>query len=93
MDRRQHDRWCLDCAATALCLGGDQFGRMHDLRTIDMGHGGMSAVGRDAIEPGTPVCLGFASQDQTARHGVVVASDARDGTQRLSIRFTGGLAA
>ena len=93
MDRRQQDRWPLNCAATALCIQGDHFGQMLLLHTIDTGHGGMGAVSEEPMAPGTSVTLGFESPDYRARHGVVVASSSLGDGYRLAIRFEERLAA
>lgn len=71
-DRRQHDRWPLDGAATAFELASDSFGRMHDLRMRDFSHHGMAAWSDTAIAPGTTVSVGFQAPGCLARRGVVL---------------------
>lgn len=92
-DRRLCERWKLDGCATAFCLGGDSFGRMHALSNIDYSYGGLGADSMDAIEPGSVVSIGFQNPGCIARRGVVVRSLRRDRGWRVAIRFETRLAA
>ena len=73
-DRRRGERHAIDSGgrATAFELGGEAFGRMHDLELIDHGAEGIGAFSQTPIPPGTLVSLGFDQPSMLARRGEVV---------------------
>ncbi len=92
-ERRTHDRWSIDGVATIFHLGGAHFGRMHSLKSIDYGPGGLGARSADPVEPGSLVSVGFESPTYTAKRGVVVRCMPCGDGYRVAIRFEHRLAA
>jgi hypothetical protein len=92
-DRRSMDRWPVNGLATAFCLGGDAFGRIHDLSLTDYSHDGMSAISVGPIAPGTEVSVGFSAPGQLARRGAVLRCDPCGNGYRVAIQFQARLAA
>jgi hypothetical protein len=92
-ERRQVDRVPTDGHATALRVGGDCFGQIHDLRLVDYSVGGLAAICGDPIEPGTALSLGFANPGWLARRGVVRRCLPCGSGYRVAIQFELGLAA
>jgi hypothetical protein len=92
-ERRQADRWPASGAATAFCLTGDSFGRIHDLALLDHSHDGMGATTSDPIVPGTEISLGFAAPGQIARRGTVLRCEPCGHGYRLAVQFQMRMAA
>ena len=93
MDRRTHNRWPQNGAASALRLAGKRFGDIYNLRMLDCGEQGMGAISAEPIEPGTILSLGFEPTGYTARRGMVITCAPSDDAYRVAIRFQGTLAA
>jgi hypothetical protein len=93
LERRCSPRWRLQTAATCFQLGGDDFGRMHELRIVDYSDGGLGAESDTKIHPGAVVSIGFESRHLQAKRGVVVSCEPGGRGYRLAIRFEHRLAA
>ncbi len=92
-ERRATDRWPMRTTATAFRVGGDEFGRIHELNVQDFSHGGMGAISHSVIEPGTAVSIGFAEPGQIAKRGVVLRCTPCGNGYRVAIEFEARLAA
>ena len=71
-DQRSTERNSSEGRAAAFELGGDGFGRIHELELIDYGSGGLGAFSQTPILPGTSISLGFEMSWLTAQRGEVV---------------------
>jgi len=71
-ERRTVDRWTVRGHATAICLGGDRFGKMYDLNLRDCSDDGLGAVTSEPIEPGATVSIGFQTPGMLARRATVL---------------------
>ena len=58
-ERRTVDRWPISGAATAVCIGGERFGRTYDLKLSDASSDGLGATCDMPLDPGTLVSVGF----------------------------------
>ncbi len=92
-DRRQHDRWPLEAAATACRVSGERFGEMFKLKTRDCSGEGLGAVCSKPIEPGAAVSVTFQTPGFPSRPGVVLWCRPCGDGYRLAIRFESRLAA
>ncbi len=92
-ERRQADRWSSQALATAFCLNGDAFGRIHDLTLMDHSHDGLGAVSTEPIAPGTEMSIGFASPGHVARRGTVLRCEPCGEGYRIAVQFQARLAA
>ena len=87
LERRHVDRWPVQGTATAFCISGDIFGRMHDLRLLDYSDHGLGAVSDSAIDPGTIVSIGFQAPGYAARRGTVLRCTPCGEGYRVAIQF------
>jgi hypothetical protein len=92
-ERRQAWRWADDGKATALVIGGNQFGVMHEWNVIDCANEGMGALSDRLIHPGTVVSIGFDKPGRPARRGVVTRCLPAGTGYRVGVRYEGRLAA
>jgi len=93
-DRRRIERHsCGGGRATAFELGGETFGKMHDLELIDHGAEGIGAFSQTPISPGTIVSLGFDQPWLLARRGEVVWCTPCGRGYRVGLRLQMRLAA
>ena len=86
-ERRGADRWPVDGVATAFCVSGEHFGRMHELHSIDYSHDGLAADSGTPIEPGTSISIGFQAPGLLARRGTVLRCTSRDDAHRIAVQF------
>lgn len=92
-ERRQADRWNVEGTATAFCLSGEDFGRMHDLSLLDYSHDGMRAHSHGVIAPGSEISIGFQAPGYLARRGTVLRCEPCGNGYRLAIQFQARMAA
>ena len=93
MERRTHNRWPVNCAASAFCLQGEQFGRTYDLQLLDFGHGGLGAVVQEPVDRGALMSFGFEHPGYTAHRGRVVECRPAAEGYRLAVQTKGPVAA
>ena len=93
MERRTHNRWPANCAASAFCLQGELFGRIYDLQLLDFSDGGLGAMVQEPVDPGALMSFGFEHSGYTAQHGRVLSCQPTVGGYRLAVRFEGQVAA
>ena len=79
--------------ATAFELGGESFGRMHDLELIDHGAEGLGAFSETPISPGANISLGFDQPWMLARRGEVMWCAPCGRGYRVGVRIERRLAA
>ncbi len=92
-ERRELDRWPVNVHATAFQVGGADFGAMHEMRVTDYGDGGVGAISRTALPPGTAVSIGFSAPGMIAKRGTVLRCDPDGDGYRVAIQFEMRLAA
>lgn len=92
-ERRQSDRWSAQGNASAICLTGDAFGRIHDLSLTDYSHDGMGAICEQWIAPGAEVSVGFAAPGRLARRGTVLRCEPCGHGYRVAVQFQARMAA
>ena len=92
-ERRQSDRWDADGVATAFELGGERFGRMHELRVVDYSPEGMGVIAASPLDPGSQVSIGFQATARLARRGTVTRCRPCDEGYHIGIQFDSRLAA
>ena len=92
-ERRSEDRWPASGFAVAHLVSGDRFGERCPLRLCDESREGVGALSNRAVEPGTPVTLGFSEPAQPFRSGVVLRCLACEEGYRIAIRFERRMAA
>ena len=71
-ERRYVDRWPVNGIATAICVGGANFGQMHELSMLDYSFDGLGAISKNVLEPGMNVSIGFQSPGYPAKRGTVL---------------------
>lgn len=86
-ERRAIDRWAVRGSATAICLGGDRFGKMFDLKLLDCSDDGLGATTSEAIEPGATVSIGFQTPGMLARRATVLRCQPCGEGYRLGLQF------
>jgi hypothetical protein len=92
-ERRRADRWPASGTASAFCLSGDVFGRIHDLQINDYSHDGLGAVSEHWIAPGSEMSIGFAAPGRLARRGRVLRCEPCGNGYRVAVQFQARLAA
>lgn len=92
-ERRQVDRWPMRSSATAFRLGGNDFGRTHELKVVDYSYTGLGAISSSVIEPGTRVSVGFANPGCLAKRGTVLRCTPCGEGYRVAIEFEARMAA
>ena len=93
MDQRTHNRWPVNCAASAICLQGELFGRVYDLQVLDFSDGGLGATVQEPVDPGALMSFGFEHPGYTAQNGRVLGCQPITEGYRLAVRFEGQVAA
>jgi len=93
LERRYVDRWPVKGLATAFCISGDLFGRMHELRMLDYSDHGLGAISTSVIDPGTIVSIGFQSPGYSAKRGTVLRCTPCGEGYRVAIQFEWRMAA
>ncbi len=92
-ERRGVDRWPLQGVATAFCLSGDQFGKMHELTVLDYSYDGLGAQSDTVLHPGMIVSVGFQSPGHTSKRGTVLRCVPCGNGYRVAIQFQARMAA
>jgi hypothetical protein len=92
-ERRQVDRWPAQGQATAFCLTGDSFGRIHDLSLLDYSHDGLAAISNAPIAPGTEMSMGFAAPGHLAKRCTVLRCEPCGEGYRIAVQFQMRMAA
>ncbi len=87
LERRSLDRWEAHGSATAICLGGERFGQMHQLRLEDCSDDGVGAVSDSVLEPGTFVSVGFQTPGMLSRQAVVLRCQPCGNGYRIGLQF------
>ena len=87
LERRISDRWQTTGGATAICVGGEQFGQMHQLRLADCSDDGVGAISDTVLEPGTIVTLGFQTPGSLSRQAVVLRCQPCGEGYRVGLQF------
>ncbi len=93
MERRTHNHWPVNGAASAFCLQGEQFGQTYDLRLLDFGHGGLGAKAQEPVDQGALMSFGFEHPGYTAQRGRVLGCQSAEDGYRLAVRFEEPVAA
>ncbi len=93
IERRTEDRWPARGLAVAHVVAGERFGERCPLRLCDESRDAVGALSSRAVEPGTPVTVGFSEPAQPLRSGVVVRCLPCDEGYRVAIHFARSLAA
>jgi hypothetical protein len=88
LERRAIDRWPVHGSATAICLGGDRFGQLHQLRLSDCSLDGLGAVSETVLEPGTMVSVGFQTPGMLPRQAVVLRCQPCGDGYRVGMQFS-----
>lgn len=88
LERRAVDRWPVQGTATAICLGGDRFGQMHQLRLADCSDDGLGAISSTVLEPGTMVSIGFQTPGMLARRAMVLRCQPCGEGYRVGLQFS-----
>lgn len=92
-ERRQHDRWSVTGVATAIGLGGGEFGRRYVLRLSDFSDAGLGATCDRVMTPGTSVVVAFQAPGLRHKQGVVARCLPCGDGYRVAIVFERRLAA
>ena len=92
-ERRMIDRWPMQGKASAICVAGETFGEIFDLRMLDFSPGGMGAMSDRPLSPGMIVNVGFQQPGQPARRGTVSRCQPWGDGYRIGIMFQMRLAA
>lgn len=92
-ERREDDRWPINGIATVFRLGGPQFGKMSELRTLEYSASGLFAVSRDPIAVGSALSIGFSTPGYIAKRGTVIRCTSCSDGYRIAIAFDARLAA
>lgn len=92
-EQRDHDRWRIDGVATVFRVGGERFGQMISVRTIDYSDRGIGAISHEPIEPGAVVSVGFQAPGYAAKRGMVTSCRPCGEGYRVGIAFEARLAA
>lgn len=92
-EQRCSERQSSSGRATGFELGGDTFGRIHELELIDYGSGGLGAFTQSPILPGTSISLGFEMPWLLAQRGEVAWCTPCGHGYRVGIRLLHRMAA
>ena len=92
-ERRMIDRWPMQGKASAICVAGETFGEIFDLRMLDFSPGGMGAMSDRPLPPGMIITVGFQEPGQPARRGTVTRCQPWGDGYRIGIVFQMRLAA
>ena len=92
-ERRSVDRWRVSGVATAFCLGGEQFGAMHELSVLDYSLDGLAATCNTVIQPGQSISIGFQSPGYPAKRGTVLRCMPCGQGYRIAVQFEARMAA
>ncbi|MDZ4830070.1 MAG: hypothetical protein SGJ09_07720 [Phycisphaerae bacterium] len=84
---RLHSSARLDGVATALGLVGENFGRMHELTSIEHAGDHVFADACERLPEGMVVSVGFEARGIVARRGVVMSCAALDRSYRVAIQL------
>lgn len=84
---RLHSSARLDGVATALGLVGEDFGRIHELTSIEHGGDHVFADACERLPEGMVVSVGFEARGVVARRGVVTACAPLDHSYRVAIQL------